>query len=1202
MSASTWHDGHRDDIEPAHERSTRAPGKQTRAEALPRRAAAAAAAVEPAAVRPDDEARDDPFGFHLAASDAGGATADDGAPAPDGADADVDMATDPDAHADMDPHADTETDASAETDADAADPHAAFGAAMSGAGPVPFRAEMEASFGDDLSGVQAALGRPAEMASLGAHAASRGEQVAFASASPDKELVAHELTHVMQHRQAGGGEGAVHGKRSIGAAGDAAELEADAVAARVVDGARVAVRAAPGGGLQLARYKKGDKVVLDTGKLATIERIVVDSSVESGCKYEVLVVGSSATQMVGGAKIKGSPGADTKTPAGANTKTPADANTKTPAAASTKTAAATPPTLGAGADRKSAAATTAQATTAGTAPTAATGTAPPAALRTPVASTAATRTPAPASDVGAPAFNFKDLLHTFKTRFNELGGDMKHGQPEPFPEIPPALLAEIATRYGQGGRGSAKLPVGLVRQLVGAPATQGKVAAHARPSSDGRGFTLVMETFHWGAAKGGNDQVTLALKLNPNTGAEKTLDIHFPVVVCQDHQTQTIVNISFADMARLIKPTPIGSDVLVYVVARFQKPNASADLGHTSIAPFAIPYGKASGIRRVDQDFGTDVPINLPAPDRPRRPPAEVVRDHDLVEDTDDDARGRGSELTSSLETEAEYRLPTDPSSQTVLEKAVIDLYAMCGDAKRREAAFGAGWNVIAVDKYILKDKATGAWQASQRPAFASVANADGQGHPIGAPGPLTDTYYDTKGLDILRTGASLRTRENFRKADLLNVKGPSIPGADPGGSTVRLCSNLQLKPKAGDALRADSGGSRGKLRALVNDPQTGPLHTALTTCLARAQRGPSDGPIIDSPLGPVLRVESERHRFRIFRDGGANIELSIDFSTGQRLDAKAQPQGQPRPVYGFELGLEHMGASARDSKHEDGGGSPDGMGSATAAFGVDSKTPQPTGETPQPTGPISSSARAVDAATTATATGGSGGAPLGATQASERLHQLYDLGHPSLVDPRSGRNKDFLDVRDAVMKRYFAGAGARLAGYKPSQLMQDFGEMPEVRGADHWPGLRVPPRDIPSRAADALASRAPALPPFAPPTAAARLESADAKAIDAPPRAAVIDGSADAKAGDAPVTLGGVEDAGPCSLHTTPTVLRLVLKPTAFDRDDVQELMKRLAAQASGYAAIPAGAVVGGIRELTYAPAKKAAALAAAQALRELE
>src|SRR3954470_15346745 len=139
------------------------------------------------------------------------------------------------------------------SDAPAADPsHAgdAFAAATSGpAAEVPFRRDMERSFGEDFSGVHAHVGGPAlaGLDALGANAAARGDTIAFGTATPDRALVAHELTHVVQQRRHG--IGGVQGKATLSQPGDRAEAEADDVARRVVAGEQVTVNAAPSGAI-----------------------------------------------------------------------------------------------------------------------------------------------------------------------------------------------------------------------------------------------------------------------------------------------------------------------------------------------------------------------------------------------------------------------------------------------------------------------------------------------------------------------------------------------------------------------------------------------------------------------------------------------------------------------------------------------------------------------------------------------------------------------------------------------------------------------------------------------------------------------------------------------------------------------------------------------------------------------------------------
>jgi nucleoid-associated protein YgaU len=123
-----------------------------------------------------------------------------------------------------------------------ADAGAAFASATSGAASeVPYRKDMERAFGEDFGDVKAYLGggTTSGLDALGARAAAQGNSVAFETPSPDRKLVAHELTHVVQQRRGGGG--APQAKAEVSAPSDAAELEADAVAERAAAGERVTV-------------------------------------------------------------------------------------------------------------------------------------------------------------------------------------------------------------------------------------------------------------------------------------------------------------------------------------------------------------------------------------------------------------------------------------------------------------------------------------------------------------------------------------------------------------------------------------------------------------------------------------------------------------------------------------------------------------------------------------------------------------------------------------------------------------------------------------------------------------------------------------------------------------------------------------------------------------------------------------------------
>jgi Domain of unknown function (DUF4157) len=99
--------------------------------------------------------------------------------------------------------------------------------------PLPFQAEMEQRFGQSFGKVQAHAGPEAAEANaqLRAEAYALGNQIAFKSASPSREVVAHELAHTIQQS---GGAGAVQMKS--GGTADDFEEEADRAAASVVSG------------------------------------------------------------------------------------------------------------------------------------------------------------------------------------------------------------------------------------------------------------------------------------------------------------------------------------------------------------------------------------------------------------------------------------------------------------------------------------------------------------------------------------------------------------------------------------------------------------------------------------------------------------------------------------------------------------------------------------------------------------------------------------------------------------------------------------------------------------------------------------------------------------------------------------------------------------------------------------------------------
>jgi hypothetical protein len=94
---------------------------------------------------------------------------------------------------------------------------------------LPYRAELEKSFGVSFAGVKAYTDEHARRATtrLGAKAYAAGNRIAFAMPTPAKALVAHELTHVLQHTGRG------PSKQIAGGGGDGIDVSGEAEAERV---------------------------------------------------------------------------------------------------------------------------------------------------------------------------------------------------------------------------------------------------------------------------------------------------------------------------------------------------------------------------------------------------------------------------------------------------------------------------------------------------------------------------------------------------------------------------------------------------------------------------------------------------------------------------------------------------------------------------------------------------------------------------------------------------------------------------------------------------------------------------------------------------------------------------------------------------------------------------------------------------------
>lgn len=167
--------------------------------------------------------------------------------------------------------------------------HAAAAHGIQGATQeLPFRDEIEAATGHDLSGVKAHIGGAGAEASaaMGAEAYATGDHVVFAG-QPDKHTAAHEAAHVIQQR------GGVQLKGGVGEAGDSYEQQADAVGDAVVRGesARdlVPITAAPEHGIQMKRSARGAARAVDIGNIIQHGRAASRELVSASLKATALL-------------------------------------------------------------------------------------------------------------------------------------------------------------------------------------------------------------------------------------------------------------------------------------------------------------------------------------------------------------------------------------------------------------------------------------------------------------------------------------------------------------------------------------------------------------------------------------------------------------------------------------------------------------------------------------------------------------------------------------------------------------------------------------------------------------------------------------------------------------------------------------------------------------------------------------------------
>ncbi|MBE7451367.1 MAG: DUF4157 domain-containing protein [Kofleriaceae bacterium] len=120
---------------------------------------------------------------------------------------------------------------------------------------LPYQAELTRSFGPahDLTSIRAHVGGAAEQSArtMGAQAYATGQDVVL-PADPSLQLVAHEVTHVLQQRRG------VQLLGGVGEVGDPHEREADEVAAAVARGEAVGDTLATGTGTDRAIQRKAD--------------------------------------------------------------------------------------------------------------------------------------------------------------------------------------------------------------------------------------------------------------------------------------------------------------------------------------------------------------------------------------------------------------------------------------------------------------------------------------------------------------------------------------------------------------------------------------------------------------------------------------------------------------------------------------------------------------------------------------------------------------------------------------------------------------------------------------------------------------------------------------------------------------------------------------------------------------------------------
>lgn len=153
-----------------------------------------------------------------------------------------------------------------------------LGSAFAGARqPLPFRGELERTYGEGLGHVEAHFGDDARAAtaSLGVEAFAVGHRIAFRSPNPRREVVAHEAAHTLQQR------GVTAFPRDVprSAPGGRFEREADFAAAAFLAGQSFRVASRTGGAILSAWYSHEHKRM---GELGAEKALTNAECVEDG--------------------------------------------------------------------------------------------------------------------------------------------------------------------------------------------------------------------------------------------------------------------------------------------------------------------------------------------------------------------------------------------------------------------------------------------------------------------------------------------------------------------------------------------------------------------------------------------------------------------------------------------------------------------------------------------------------------------------------------------------------------------------------------------------------------------------------------------------------------------------------------------------------------------------------------------------------